>query len=244
MNKQSPLPALGYEGRYLVHSIFRTIQGEGPFAGDGAVFIRLVGCNLQCPLCDTEYSSTERGGLMLPQQVVGAVGAAIGETAVTLVVITGGEPFRQDLTDLVALLREAGYRVQIETNGTMAPSDAFKEYCEANYGVGIVISPKAHYVDPWLASHAIAYKYVLSHDAIDPDDGLPINVLGRVSKRVARPPVNNLPIYIQPADPALMPNGFEELGAISAANHKACVESAIQHGYRLQLQIHKHLGVE
>ena len=39
-----------------VHSIFHTIQGEGPYCGHPAVFIRLAGCNLQCPGCDTGRS--------------------------------------------------------------------------------------------------------------------------------------------------------------------------------------------
>ena len=40
-----------------VHSIFYTLQGEGPFCGSPAIFIRLAGCNLQCPGCDTDYTS-------------------------------------------------------------------------------------------------------------------------------------------------------------------------------------------
>ena len=42
-----------FDGTLEVHSIFKTIQGEGPFCGTPAVFIRLAGCNLQCPWCDT-----------------------------------------------------------------------------------------------------------------------------------------------------------------------------------------------
>ena len=38
-----------------VHEIFHTIQGEGPFSGRPAVFIRLSGCNLRCWFCDTEW---------------------------------------------------------------------------------------------------------------------------------------------------------------------------------------------
>ena len=45
-----------------INSIFYTIQGEGPFAGSPAVFVRLAGCNLQCPMCDTEYTSRQQMG--------------------------------------------------------------------------------------------------------------------------------------------------------------------------------------
>src|SRR3954467_9071958 len=40
-----------------IHSIFYTLQGEGPYSGCPAVFMRLAGCNLQCPGCDTDYTS-------------------------------------------------------------------------------------------------------------------------------------------------------------------------------------------
>ena len=54
-----------------VHSIFYTIQGEGPFCGTPAVFIRLAGCNLQCPSCDTNYTSKRR--TMTAEEIVNEV---------------------------------------------------------------------------------------------------------------------------------------------------------------------------
>ena len=61
MNQQAPeKQQLRGDGLLAVHSIFYTIQGEGPFAGETAVFVRLAGCNLQCPLCDTDYTSDRR----------------------------------------------------------------------------------------------------------------------------------------------------------------------------------------
>jgi len=131
----------------------------------------------------------------------------------------------------------AKLRVQIETNGTMAPSDDFKGMFAEKFGVAIVVSPKAHFVDSWIEQHAIAYKYVLTFGDIDEFDGLPINVLGRKSLKVARP-LEGIPhIYVQPAD-------MQDDEKLTHLNHKACVSSAVNFGYRLQLQIHKHLGVE
>ena len=57
INSQAIEKSAHYTTRsYDVHSIFPTIQGEGPFVGQPAIFIRLAGCNLQCPACDTDYT--------------------------------------------------------------------------------------------------------------------------------------------------------------------------------------------
>ena len=48
------------DGLLSLHSIFHTIQGEGPFCGTPSVFVRLAGCNLQCPACDTDYTQGRR----------------------------------------------------------------------------------------------------------------------------------------------------------------------------------------
>lgn len=54
------LPQEFTDGKVLkVHSIFYTIQGEGPYSGRTAVFIRLSGCNLACSFCDTEFDLYE-----------------------------------------------------------------------------------------------------------------------------------------------------------------------------------------
>ena len=86
-----------------VHSIFPTIQGEGIFAGVPAVFLRLGGCNLQCPFCDTDY--TEGSEWMQGDQIVYLVRFFMPRKA-NLVVITGGEPMRQKLGPLIKTLNE------------------------------------------------------------------------------------------------------------------------------------------
>jgi organic radical activating enzyme len=237
MNEQLPLPQVKFEGTYAVHSMFHTIQGEGPFSGEPALFIRLEGCNLKCDFCDTDYTGGDRAQTLTAEGISDEAIELIGTDPTSLIVITGGEPFRQDLEPLVQQLIACGYFVQIETNGTMAPSAKFKDMFEDHATLAIVVSPKAHYVNEWIADQAHCFKYVLSHDSIDPEDGLPIMVLGRKSKRVARPPEHIDDIYVSPAD-----MGDDTIA--SDLNVRAMIDSAMTHGYRLQLQVHKILGVE
>lgn len=237
INKQSPKPQVNdFDGKYAVHSVFHTIQGEGPFSGDPACFVRLRDCNLQCPMCDTEYTSSARGGDFTAEEICAQVKAATSGSKTTLVVITGGEPFRQNLTQLVRELRENAFRVQVETNGTLKPHATFCAYAERHPGIAIVVSPKASHVDPWLQSHAIAFKYVLTAGFVSDEDGLPNEVLGRRSSGIARPPKWMSHVYVQPAD--------QQNSLDNDANIKATIASCMTFGYRLQLQTHKYLGVE
>jgi organic radical activating enzyme len=212
-----------------IHSIFYTIQGEGPLTGHPAIFVRLAGCNLQCPQCDTDYTSKRQR--MSPEAVVQEVQRK--HPGPRLVVITGGEPFRQAIGLLTQLLEDTGYQIQIETNGTLPPPAGLAS------STWVVVSPKAGKVHPATAAIAVAWKYVMNWDSYDPEDGLPIRALDHsVGNRVARPP-EDFPIgaiYIQPAD--------RQNPAANAANQRAVQKSCLRHGYTLQLQLHKILGVE
>lgn len=221
-----------------VHSVFNTIQGEGPFTGHAAVFIRLAGCNLQCPVCDTDYTtdrwnSTPFALLQFVREM---------RQAPSLVVITGGEPFRQNIHPLVELLLAEGYTVQIETNGTLPPPTiGFAEMCSLDTNESnrcfVVCSPKAGRVNTVTASLACAYKYVMAHDSVD-SDGLPLLALDHsASPRVARPHESfRGVIYLQPCD--------DKDDAVNSANLQACVKSVMLHPYVLQLQVHKIIGAE
>lgn len=104
-----------------VAEIFQSIQGEGWNQGKPTVFIRLVGCNLNCAWCDTQYAR-EGGTEMSVQEII----AEIANLRPHRVCITGGEPLLQfpGLVPLLASLCGHGYQVEIETNGTVDPSNA------------------------------------------------------------------------------------------------------------------------
>lgn len=108
-------------GTFLVNEIFYSLQGEGKLAGTPMVFVRFGECNLRCSLtnagfnCDTEFaSSTPRTVDEICAELV-SLNPRKG-----WVLLTGGEPGLQVTTDLIAALHGAGWRIAIETNGTVA----------------------------------------------------------------------------------------------------------------------------
>ena len=234
LNQQHPLKQDLSTGNSLaINSIFYTIQGEGPFAGAPSVFVRLAGCNLQCPACDTEYTKSTNmtvGHILL---AISAQWPILGKQA--LIVITGGEPFRQDIRKLVEQLLHVGCQVQIETNGTLHVDLG---WAFAHNNLTIVCSPKAGKINRHLMRHIKALKYVLSADSINPADGLPILALDHTaSPQVARPSDDYAGlIYVQPID---VQDENENKRHLAAA-----VASSLKFGYRLCLQVHKLIGVE
>lgn len=225
-----------------VHSIFLTVQGEGPFLGTPAVFIRLGGCNLQCPQCDTEYTL---GTKVMPPQDIAYAALQESRGVARLAVITGGEPFRQNLTNLFWCLLDRGFYVQVETNGTLPPpTGEIRQRMSLNphtkSGIYIVCSPKTGKVHEDIRCRACCFKYVLTSGAVDEVDGLPTSVLGLPNKP-ARPDWRSdgswcQPVYVQPAD--------EQDDERNRMNEQAAVESALAHGYIVQPQTHKVLNIE
>lgn len=234
LNTQRPESVITSDGQTLqVHSIFSTIQGEGPFSGYPAIFIRLAGCNLQCPGCDTDYTSNKIECNI--DNILESIYFEIAIREIFLIVITGGEPFRQNISPLCNVLIRNGFVVQIETNGTLRPQE------KINKDVKLVISPKTGSINSNLLNYDHCYKYVLQSDNINTDDGLPIKALNHSAHpHIARPQLDsrtfNDLIFLQPMD--------EGDPIKNKRNLDAVIKSCMEHGYILQLQIHKLIGVE
>ena len=129
--------------RYLVNEIFYSLQGEGVRAGTPNFFLRLARCNLACKTethgfdCDTEFES---GRSMTLAEIL-AEFRQLSERC-DWVVLTGGEPALQVDRELIDALHEAGYKLAIETNGSV----------ELPAGIDwITVSPK-------VAEHAIRQR--------------------------------------------------------------------------------------
>ncbi|MBB4154582.1 7-carboxy-7-deazaguanine synthase (Cx14CxxC type) [Sphingomonas jinjuensis] len=134
---------------YAVKEIFLTLQGEGANAGARAVFLRFAGCNLWsgreqdrasaiCRFCDTDFVGTDGiggGRFADADALANAVAGHWGEGARDrLVVVTGGEPMLQLDDALVDALHARGFRIAMESNGTLPAHPGVDWLC---------VSPKA-----------------------------------------------------------------------------------------------------
>lgn len=160
---------------------FTSFQGEGPLAGQRCAFVRFSLCNLKCGWCDTKYtwdwSQYNRAEVSTTLPVTDLV-AWVQDCGVDLVVVTGGEPLLQP--HAISTLADGlpAVRVQVETNGTIAPSSTLSGLVDL-----WVVSPKLansgmpyhrRIVPSSLAALArtgrAAFKFVVSDSARDLDE--------------------------------------------------------------------------
>lgn len=99
---------------YRINEVFLSVQGEGPAAGAPALFVRMAGCNLSCPFCDTNHDPSvglEAEELLAKLYELHPLGGPR-----LPVVVTGGEPLLQFDQELLEALQVDGYVVHVETN--------------------------------------------------------------------------------------------------------------------------------
>ena len=103
---------------YKVSEIFTSINGEGAKSGELTTFIRFVGCNLNCPYCDTKYALGKNAEYKSMSAI--EIYKYIVKTGIKNVTLTGGEPLAQkDIEKLIKLLStDKNIHVEIETNGS------------------------------------------------------------------------------------------------------------------------------
>lgn len=101
---------------YKVNEIFYSLQGEGARAGVAAVFVRLSGCNLACPFCDTDFKAFQ-------EMTAREIAERVRYYPARYLVLTGGEPTLQVDTELTDVLHAEGFTIAMETNGTRRPTE-------------------------------------------------------------------------------------------------------------------------
>lgn len=117
---------------YNIIEKFISIDGEGPLAGELAVFIRFQGCNLRCDWCDTAYSWNDSS--TIERLTAEEIYSYIKQCGITHVTLTGGEPLIQKNIDelLELLINDGNLLIHIETNGSVSVRHFIEKYKSEN----------------------------------------------------------------------------------------------------------------
>lgn len=244
-------------------SVFYTLQGEGIYSGQRAVFVRLTGCNLQCSFCDTYFDS---GDEYTFDQILFLITQSVKDFDKKhkvssnmdnlLIVLTGGEPMLQpNVVKFAEFCHSKNFRTQTESNGLVQ-----KTTLEMPKETTVIISPKVNektgkYLEPSkkVLERADALKFVIS--STDSSYGnIPDFALEWMEK-------TKKPVYVSPMNMYLnKPNKIGEDGTIAErstidetisfwtpnlldptanqANHEYAALIAMKHGALLSLQTH------
>lgn len=201
--------------------VFRTLQGEGAQQGEPMTFVRLAGCSVGCPDCDTDYAVSRRVDI---ETLLADIRAVTPATFVRpWVWLTGGEPTDHDLGPLIDALRTVGYRVALATAGVRPVPP------EWNLG-WLSVSP-----------HSVTVPQRFGHElkVVPGLNGLTWSDLETIDAQWHSFPWR----YIQPLWYS-SGNGPEHDGAASQESVRKCIEFVLTHpGWRLTTQVHKQWGL-
>ncbi|MCI9010417.1 MAG: putative 7-carboxy-7-deazaguanine synthase QueE [Clostridia bacterium] len=208
---------------FKVAEKFVSINGEGPRAGEIAVFLRFCGCNLNCSYCDTRWANTSdvKYEIASAEEIV----EYVKSTGVKNVTLTGGEPLLQaDIARLIVLLGETGAEVEIETNGSVPLKDF------------VSLSPRPAVTADYKLPSSGMEKYMLTenfsyltlHDAVKFVVGDRYD-LARAEEVINKYGlINGCRVYFSPV-----------FGKIKPAEIAEFLKERKLNGVRLQLQLHK-----
>lgn len=247
------------DGQLLVHSMFYTIQGEGPFIGWPALFVRLAGCNIglkqDCPWCDTKFHLKDG-------RVVNGHDVIMHEMAqhkdLDLIVLTGGEPLLQwdQIKKVIAavdphfgMLSRPNW--QFESNGLLLRDDMVATARREGH-LKFVVSPKVPHnrstylpiPDFWFrAGDVLDLKYVVTADEDSPYHDIPEDAITAENDVY----ISGMTVYKRSCHPGEVANVWDDTlidRAATARNYKHAAKLAMDYGRILSLQTHLFGAVE
>lgn len=203
--------------RYPVAEIFDTIQGEGHWTGTPSTFIRLQGCDVGCPWCDTKYT-WDASAAPLSVEADEMVSDLLSESPKRLDrlwVFTGGEPCMYDLQIPTYECAQVEIQAQIETSGT------YEIRCDDR--TWVTVSPK----------FAMPGGRTVLDSALERANEIKL-VVGRTQDveraQQLRDSLGDVKFSLQP---------LSESPKATAL----CVEACLEHGFQLSVQTHKAIGI-
>lgn len=221
---------------YKINEVFESLQGEGSYTGLPSIFIRLQGCPVGCPWCDTKHTWEVEPNLQISALDVMAQKeetknwfSASSQELLSLfnqqgyvakhLVITGGEPCMYDLTAITEFFIELGYSIQIETSGTYE--------IQAHPDTWVTVSPKVNMPSKrpvlksaMLRANEIKHPVAMQKHIDELDQVLALLPEGRSPQ-----------VYLQPIS--------QQKRATNLA-----IKTCIARNWRLSLQTHKFIGIE
>jgi len=251
--------------KLFVTSIFYTLQGEGPYRGEPAVFVRLAKCNLACSFCDTYFDG---GDWLTPEElevrIFKAVADYFGEEVPVWfrekvgLVITGGEPMLQkNLGMFLEYIKDHFAWTQIESNGTIVQN--------IPDSTTLVVSPKClekngkpvKYLEPnpKMLARADCLKFVMNADQDSPYSSIPewargdrkvfispMNIYNREPQKSKQMRSEKNSITLEERSAVDEVISFWEEGLLdmkeNQINHEYAAQYCAKNGFVLNLQIH------
>ncbi|UPT14757.1 7-carboxy-7-deazaguanine synthase QueE [Buchnera aphidicola] len=215
---------------YPINEIFQTIQGEGSYTGTPSIFIRLQGCPVHCPWCDTKYTwmcsqkenvsvkeiknknqANKKWSFLHEKDIL----RILKKWTTKHVVISGGETCLYNLSNITKTLEEEDYQCQIETSGIK------NIICSLN--TWVTLSPKEN-IKPLYTS--IIRSNEIKFPIFKKEDLLYVyNILSKIKDKKKRI------ICLQPI----------------SQNEKAlniCIKACIENNWKLSVQLHKYLKIQ
>ncbi|GMO30601.1 MAG: hypothetical protein Pg6A_19780 [Termitinemataceae bacterium] len=244
---------------YRINEIFSSYQGEGPYMGKHALFVRFSGCNLHCPFCDTEHERVTEWHDS-DESLINRICSMV-DPSIKHIVLTGGEPMLQIKDKFLHYLATTLIKktplnhklllnhypiITVETNGTIPPPEATDTI---RASVGYIVSPK--FTDVSVAplmtgvfnrNNCAAVKLIAPKSRMSAKRTADlVHIWSSCVKYIC----GFVPIYIQP----MYPKKFGEASMIKAVKsavffQKQLMEKLPEADIRLGIQAHKHWGIQ